>query len=118
MPAGRYDITIEQGATLTLHFQWKEDDVAVPLVTDGWHARMKVRELHSSVSALLSASDGTGEITLDNDGKILIVVPASVTELLPIPAKFCVWDLEVYQNSGYVKRLLEGRAYITPEATK
>lgn len=116
MTAGRYDITIEQGATFRLNLVWKDSNgVAVNLT--GYTARMQVRRAYGDTVAQLDLTTENGTITLGGAaGTIEVVVPATQTD--DLVASKGVYDLELSSGSGEVTRLIEGKVTIKPEVTR
>lgn len=116
MPAGKYDITIEQGATFSLVLSWK-DSQGNPIDLTGYTAKMDVRRSYSSSDTLLSLrTNGEGIQIQELNGKINLSASAELTEKLP-PVS-AVYDLELTSPGGIVTRLLEGRVVISPEITR
>lgn len=122
MRAGRYDrLEIEQGATFELDLQFDRDGVAWDFT--GATLRAKIRETFDDASALATMDV---QIVSATAGEVRLYMAASATAALPtgdLPTGFLpiVWDLEVLESptaSGVVRRLLEGRGKIFPEATK
>jgi hypothetical protein len=112
MPAANYDILIEQGATYTQEFIWKDSD-GDPVDLAGYTARMKIRQLKTD-NVIVSLTSGSG-ITLGNDGSITVYISAAATELLPLcKARY---DLELVSN-GIVTRLIQGQVTISAEVTR
>ena len=60
MAAGKYDITIEQGATFTLPISYKDSNDAVIDLSSSYTARMRIKE---SVGGTLLASTESGDST-------------------------------------------------------
>ena len=116
MSAGKYDITIEQGATFRLVAQWLDSDEN-PIDLDGYSARMQIRPYAESDEVFLTIDTGSnGGITIESDWEILIEVDATITETLD---QYCgVYDLELESASGVVTRLLQGKVKISPEVTR
>lgn len=115
MAAGEYDITCEQGATLSLTFTWKDSsDAAVNLT--GYSARMQVREKATSPGTLLSLTNGSGLTLGGSAGTIALSVSATATAALE--AGQYVYDLELQSGGGVVTRLLEGRFTVKAEVTR
>lgn len=115
MPAAKYNLLIEQGATFWLQLTWTIDDLPVDLT--GYVARLQIREDYDSASPLVSLTsiDGGG-ITLNGTGTIEIEIEHDVTASLT--AGKHVYDLELESPGGEVYRLIAGRATVTPRATK
>lgn len=117
MPAGQHDITIEQGATFKLDVTWKTGSPAAAVNLTGYTARMQVRRSHKAESALLTFTTENGAITLGGAaGTIAVRGLATLTD--DVPAKPCVYDLELVSGAGEVTRLLEGSVTVTPEVTR
>lgn len=117
MAAGQVDITIEQGADLDLVITWTDSE-GEPIDLTGATARMQVRRTHADAAKLLDIPAAEGSITLGGvAGTITINVPAADTEGLPAPVK-AVYDLEIVEAGGAVRRVVEGFARITPEVTR
>ena len=116
MAAAIHNITIEQGATFVFNLTWK-DSLGSPVDLTGYKARMQVRTKHSAPVALLDLSTDEGSITLGGaTGQINC--RAEATETTGMPAKTGVYDLELEDITGFVTRLVEGEATITPEVTR
>ena len=128
MLAGVYNINVEQGASWTLDLTWK-DDAGDPIDLTGYSARMMIRKAYSS-SPLLSLSSTAGDIELGGVlGTIAITASADQTSQIAIeystltindskPCQIMVYDIEAESSDGTVTRLLQGSAYVYPEATK
>jgi hypothetical protein len=118
MPAGKYDITIEQGATFRRNFTVRTSGVLQDFT--GWSFAAKVRAQYSATAALLVFDVNVLSLT---GGAIQLYASATATAALPTydppNALIGYWDLELTDpDSDDVIRLLEGCATISPEATK
>jgi len=121
MAAGRYDFTIEQGATLTRQVTW-QDSVGSPIDLTGYTISGKIKRKTSDVQALVSFT-----ITVTNAalGQFTFSLTASQTATLPVKHGLdgqkeileCVYDIEAVTGST-VYRILEGVCSISPEVTK
>lgn len=112
--AGKYAVTIEQGATWQLVVTWTDSAGALVNLT-GYSAVATVKTTYGG-TALITASSVGGTITLGGAaGTITINVPYATTAALG--AQTGVWDLELTSSDGIRTRLLEGAATITPEVT-
>lgn len=123
MTAGRYDrIVIEQGATFELPITLERPE-GTPWDLTGATLRAKVRAHYAATSSLVDCDVQAVSASI---GSIKLFIAASATDGLPtgdLPQGFypMVWDLEVLEAptaSGIVRRVLEGRGKITPQATK
>lgn len=116
MPAGKYDITIEQGATFSLVLTWK-DSQGNPIDLTGYTAKMDVRRSYSSSDTLLSLTTSNGGVSLGGiSGQVIMHASATITE--SISPTSAIYDLELESPTGFVTRLIEGRATISPEVTR
>lgn len=115
MTAGKYDLTIEQGATLAQVFTWRDSSDALVNLT-GYTARCQVRRTLSDPDTLLSLTTENSGITLGGVlGTIQLNATAAVTALLSGKG---VYDLELISGGGTVTRLIEGGVYFAPEVTR
>ena len=117
MTAKQVDIAIEQGATLTLSITWKNAD-GTPVDLTGYTAKMQVRWKYVDTNALLTFSSTGGTIVLGGvSGTVDINGMAAVTGVTE--PKYGVYDLELTKTStGFVKRLIQDRALVSPEVTR
>lgn len=116
MPAGIYDMLCEQGATFQRQLVW-QDESEQPINLTGYTARMQVRTSIKSSELVTELTTGNSRIVLTPElGKIELVLTAAQTAALP--AKQCVYDLELVSPSGVVTRLLQGTFLISPEVTR
>jgi hypothetical protein len=115
MPASKYDLKIEQGADFLLSVAWA-DSAGSPVDLSGYSARAQVRASHNSPDVLLSFDSSKGSIELGGEeGTILLTATAEATSKV---ASGGVWDLELIDSTGKVKRLLEGRVRLSKEVTR
>jgi hypothetical protein len=130
MSAGIYNLTIEQGTDWRLLFVWKDNAGDSRDLTD-YSARLQIRETIDSKLALLSASTDDGTILLGGvDGTVEINFSENLTKAVKInPALFGLWqdgkegalfvyDLEIIDSTGKVRRLLQGAVFFVPEVTR
>lgn len=117
MTAKQLDITIEQGATFVMNITWQNSD-GTPVNLTGYTAKMQARLKYSDASPLVTFTTSDSTITLGGAlGTIAVSGMATLTGITE--AKTGVYDLELTQtSSGKVTRLLQGKAYISPEVTK
>ncbi len=116
MSAGKVDLKIEQGATYQHPFAWKDNN-GTPIDITGWTARMHIRSSVSDDVVLMELTTGNGRITLDGpEGKVTLTI--SATDTTAISWKKGVYDLELEDPGGYVKRLVEGKVSVSMETTR
>lgn len=123
MAAGRYSITIEQGATFELVATYKNSS-GTPVDLTSYGARMQIRSTHDSNVTLVSLTT-----TLDSDGSGITITPSSGSLYIRLSAASSsalnfsqgVYDLEIYSGSGnteYVTRILEGNVKLYKQVTR
>ena len=119
MAAGKYDISIEQGATFTLSMSYKNSAGAVQDLSSSYTARMKIRE---SVGGTIIASTESGDspkntlsIALAASGNNIIVT-ISAANTTTFDFNNAVYDLELVSGIA-VDRVIEGRASLSKEVT-
>ncbi len=113
--AQTYDITIEQGATFSLVVEWKDPD-GDPIDLTGYTAAMQVRRTFGGPVLVSLASPSSGITIAAALGKLSIEISRTATAALSAPIQG-VYDLEVSTGST-TYRLVEGRVFVTPEATR
>lgn len=129
MAAGRYLLTIEQGATTDLLLEYKDSN-GNPVDLTGYAARMQIRPSVDSSTVYLSltqvtGSDGTGlnlrpmssSVTLpQTSGSIGLFISAASSSALNFTEG--VYDIELNSPGGIVTRLLEGIVKLSKEVTR
>ena len=126
MRAGRYNIICEQGATLRRNILIEQPDLEEdptgetfePYHLTGYKARMQVRKTIESDLILLNLTTENGALTINPStaiNEIFIDVSASVTASVSTSG---VYDIEIYDASNYVQRVLEGEFVLRPEVTR
>lgn len=113
MPAASANLLIDQGATFSATLKIVAN-TNVPIDLTGYTARASVRKNYSDDDAL---ADFT--VTIQSpatDG--VLVMGLTATETAALSAVNGVYDVEIVSGSGVVTRVLQGKATISPEATK
>lgn len=125
MPAGRYNLLIEQGATFEIELQYKDSNGAV-VDLSGYSGRLQIRPSIGSPTTYLCLSsslnpDGTGinfsgsnGTTPPTSGSIGIYISATTSSMLTFSTG--VYDLEI-QSGLRVTRLLQGNVQLSKEVT-
>lgn len=115
--SNRYNLNIDQGATLSVVATWKDSN-GTPVNLTGYTARLQVRNDFAAGSAVLSLTTENGGIALGGTaGTVTLSAAATATAALSAPY-VGVYDLELVSGGGVVTRLLEGTANVTPEVTR
>jgi hypothetical protein len=122
--AGKVDLHVEQGATLTKRFIKKRNGVPDDLT--GYTAKMQIRPEYGSDDILitLTSDAGTSNITLGGTaGTIVIRIGADKTSDFEVPAdggKLGVYDLALIDpnDATEVVRILRGVVFIEPFVTE
>lgn len=114
MLAGKYDITIEAGATFTLSLTYVGEDGAGVDLT-GYSARMQLRTSYDAEEPVIELSTTNGRISIDADTSQITMMISSVdTDDLSGSG---VYDFELF-NGSLVERLIEGSYYVMPQVTR
>lgn len=117
MPAGRYDIIIEAGATFQFRVTWKNPE-GTPIDLTGYTARMKVKNQFGGTTIFSLSSPAAG-ITLGGAaGTVDITISATDTATaIGDVDSTALYDLELQSSSGVVTRVVQGKAFLKPEVT-
>jgi len=109
--AYRYDLKIEQGATLVLDVAC-QDDLGRPMDLTGYSAAAQIRYRHSDPDPAAVFSSTLGE----EPGVVSFSLSAQQTSALS--RTYGVWDCELTAPDLTVQRLAEGKVSVTPEVTR
>ena len=113
--AGSYNVTIDQGATYSQVFTWK-DSAGDPVSLVGWTARMQVRRRMPSTGALVDLTTENSGIVLGGAaGTVTVTIAATATDDLPVGEH--VYDLELV-NGSVVERLVMGSFTVRGEVSR
>ena len=118
MAAGRYNITIEQGATFSRSMTYSDNNGS-GIDISGATVTMQIRENPDSSTVILTAStgaDGRIELTDASAGKFSITISASDTSALSF--RKGVYQLEVAFTDGTADRILEGSVNLSKEVVR
>jgi hypothetical protein len=108
-------MSLQQGATWILSFEWL-DDQAAPIDLTGCTAKMHMRQA-TGAPLLLELSTENGRISLAGaTGVIELHVDAASTSLLT--TQVGVYDLLVYHPNGQVDRVIFGSFALSLAVTK
>lgn len=125
MGAGRFDIYVEQGATLKIPIVIKVGESTFFNLAN-WMPRGQIRRTHRTNEI---TAEFDFDVTDPENGEMTIILSADTTKDIPAGetdlderGKY-VYDIELEHGptgpqSGDVKRLLKGFVYVSPEVTK
>ena len=111
MAAGKYNFTLEQGATFSREITVQDSGSAMNLT--GYTPRMQMRSTHDSSTIALTF---TATVSNAAQGKISLTATDTLTSA--VEEGIYVYDLEIESGGGTVTRLMEGNVTVTPEVTR
>ena len=116
-PAGLYNISADQGATLSRSITWKDSAKKVINIT-GYTARMHVRTVAEAPTAALELTTENDRIEIGGaNGRITLTVAAE--DMSEIASDKYVYDLEIVAPvSGVVHRIIQGNFVVRAEVTR
>ena len=120
MSAGIYNFTIEQGATFTRTFKYK-DSTGNAIDLSNHAVRMQLRTSINASTTIISlteaqtANDSVISVGGTGNNEITVTITASDTALMTFER--AVYDLEI-QASSVVTRLLQGKVKLSKEVTR
>ena len=117
MAAGIYNFTIEQGATFTRTFKYKDangNPVDLYMDGDGYSARMEIKDKIGG-SQLFFASTSNLKLSISNTNFITLTIDDGTTSQFNFSN--AVYDLEIISPTGVVTRLLQGKIKLSREVT-
>ena len=116
MTAGTWNITIEQGADLSLPLLFT-DASDNPVDLTGWSAEMMIRTSANDPNPLITLStEGGGIILGGTAGTIVITIDEATTQ--QFNAEAAVYDLRMQDSLGKHLRLIQGQVNISPAITR
>jgi hypothetical protein len=119
--AGRLDLTIDQGADFSLPLTLRHTDNTAYDLT-GYTGRGQIRKYHRSTTTIVSFTvdidvvPTTGKLTVSLTANQTAAIPAG-EEVTDTRSKY-VYDVEIVDGSGVVKRIIEGSVFISPDVTR
>ena len=123
MAAGIYNFTIEQGATFTREFKYKNSEgIAIPLTN--YAVRMQIRKTVESSTSELSITESSGngtpatsfDVSTTNTNEFDLIISKEDTAAMSFNT--AVYDIEIQDTSGNVTRLLQGKIKLSKEVTR
>jgi hypothetical protein len=112
--AGKKDITVEQGATWTASFTWK-NAAGTPINLTGATAKLVIYSDDSS-SPVTTLTNSPAIVITALSGKIDVTISDTVTD--PFLWSKGNWYLDVTLSNGQVRRLVKGDFAVEPKKTK
>ena len=117
--AAWYDITIEEGTTFSMTFEWRDSSGSVIDFSSYDDVRMDIRPTKES-STLIASSEGAApgiviDVTDAATGIFIVNMTATVTAALDFHR--AVYDIEAF-NTPTVYRLMEGNVTLSREASR
>ncbi len=109
--AYRYDLKIDQGATLALEIEC-QDDLGGPMDLTGYGAAAQIRYRHQDPDPAAVFDAAVDPVA----GSVTLRLDAAKTAAL-VRAQG-VWDCELTGPDGSVQRLAEGRVAVSREVTR
>ncbi len=109
--ANIYNILVEQGSSFNLSLT-VNDSLGNPLNLSEYAARGGIKYAYSSTGYLTSLNP---VVTTPISGIITISLSAAQTSLLPVTKG--IYDVEVYQGTGYIFKAIRGYVDVIPEVS-
>ena len=114
--SAKYCFTIDQGTDLRVPFVLKNADGTLVDLT-GCAIRMQLRKNFYADEAVDTLTTDDGRITMTPaEGRFELIFPNAVTAGYPVQT--LVYDVELVSSGGEVRRIVEGKASVTPEVTR
>lgn len=114
MAAATHNVIIDQGADWRVDVIYK-DPAGVPINLLNYTAQLQLRTSYDAASASLNLTSSSGITITASEGKLAIHATATQTNALV--AGDYVYDLEI-NLSGFITRLIQGRAIVRPQVTR
>lgn len=119
--ASEYNLEINQGETFILNMTLKDTITGIALDLTGYIFRGQIRQFANSSTVIeeftctfVDAATGQVQISLTDEETSLIPAHGSTYKS---KTKY-VYDIEMEDPTGQVRRLLNGYVYVSPEVTK
>lgn len=114
--SAKYCFQIDQGTDLRVPFVLKNADGTLVDLT-GCAVRMQLRKNFYADEAVDTLTTDDGRITMTPaDGRFELIFTNAVTAGYPVQT--LVYDIELVSSGGEVRRIVEGKASVTPEVTR
>ena len=110
--AAHYDLNITQGTSFTVRLV-AQDTNGNAIDLSYWNVRGYAKVKFSESNLLVDLNPQ--KVSPNSDGLIDIQLSAATTATLPVTEG--VYDVEIYDSSGYVDKIIAGYIRIYPETT-
>ncbi len=115
MPAAKYKLKIEQGATLRVPLKWTAGGIPVDLT--GYKGRMQIRpDIDSNIVIHSLTSENGGIVFSPSTGTFDLYISATDTSAFDFVS--AVYDLELVAPNNDVYRVIEGEVTLSKEVTR
>jgi len=117
--AAWYPIVIEEGATFSMTFEWRDANGAVVDFSSYTDVRMDIRATKEAGTAIASSEGETPTLVMDlTDANVgVLVVTMTATNTAALDFHRAVYDIEAF-NTPTVYRLVEGSVTLSREASR
>jgi hypothetical protein len=114
--AATYNMTIDQGTTVSIDFQYRTSaGVVIPLTS--YTARMQARPTQSSAVTVMDATTTNGQLVVTGaTGTVTLTLTAAQSAALDFDR--AVYDIEIVSPAGVVTRLVQGTVTLSREVTR
>lgn len=114
--AATYNMTIDQGTTVSIDFQYRTSaGVVIPLTS--YTARMQARPTPSSAVTVMDATTTNGQLVVTGaTGTVTLALTAAQSAALDFDR--AVYDIEIVSPAGVVTRLVQGTVTLSREVTR
>jgi hypothetical protein len=114
--AATYNMTIDQGTTVSIDFQYRTSaGVVIPLTS--YTARMQARPTPSSAVTVMDATTTNGQLVVTGaTGTVTLTLTAAQSAALDFDRAY--YDIEIVSPAGVVTRLVQGTVTLSREVTR
>lgn len=123
MQAEIYDLRVQQGSDYSIRFTFNNSSgVAIDLTSHSFRSQIRQRYDSQAILATFTVSSALGTdknqvlLTLTDTQTAVLTVSKSKT-VKKTEEEYC-WDLEWTDDSGVVRRPLEGTVFVSPRVTQ
>ena len=110
--AAHYDLNITKGSSFTVRLV-AQDTSGTAIDLTNWSVRGYAKIKYSEANLLVDLDPE--KVAPFSSGHIDIQLTAATTSTLPVTEG--VYDIEIYDSSGYVDKVVAGYVRVYPEAT-